>query len=1624
MNEVFEGVKPSPIETEKVLSERDIHATYEKAITEKGYAVVSFDDDNQEVFVRSKYNHLIFPIPFNEIHQFMNHESGSDNPKSFVPTLTDVPKKEHESTPVLANGGVDIDPTKTDEDDKGVFTQYAVDVTPSEKIVRPSQAALDGLRRVYKSAELASDGTTIMLERENGQRFSTKGENAFRAIAAEAKRLKMEKEEKVAKENEIQRQNAQNALEAASVVAQEQLGNLSQEIKRREAANEVFSVPEDVDVIEEFDPLDIGDIKQIEQLKKESDKINFSVATVHLLERLGYKLAGTEPVLRDGKYYINVMRDGKRSSFTNSQAIAHLKKVARHSREFIAEEERQKKTDENKNVVVPPQVPQNPKGATSLEVREGNADEPFWESETIGTTVDGIYRDAAEKGQQQEALGKNIETDDARISLHEAEVERHPGTVGDEVQSGVDGNTVEESRLLREDEIAKGRSAFLKKYGSAVQQEAKEPPRFNGEEDKAPSRDPYWEALNQHISPENYNTYGFDSDQADAYWRAQQLTMNPEWANLSNEELLKKFEESRAGGKDVQENEEVKDDDPPSAPGHNPETPGAPEGGVDSKPTVQADGGGAGAESTPTQVDIELPIENKKGDAVRPDAPPKPEAPKPETPSTRSLDSIQSEIAYLEKIKSEVSYTSKEFRDKYGLDKEFPRGNDAAAIMWIERKLGALKAEKRESASTAKGFFDERFEKQFGITREELSKIEGFEKLSNGQQTLIYESLKEYTEDESRGKFGAMWAGVKGVLGQTVESAPRKGALGIEAYSNFLAPLILSTAMYGPKVHIENGVALPDFIGMGYDREHREKQKAACDALNSAAHAFARIPASWQEDGNGVHIKDESRITTFFKEKFLGGTESRKRYRTYEVNAKAFEDAQIQFAEALAGTGIPDEQIIRKLIEVDTKVHQLRFIETDPEAAEILKSIPDTTFWKKVGGVVKAGGVYAGLGAVGRTMTGNALGVMSGPLVAATLAGTRAWNKTAAEQRERDRKARMGIEQTDPKYEALLKNVKIAYERDPNRKQNEAIDKRYQDNPAGVYERGVWGKEYRDAVKELDSYKGSGALNIVKSEQKVQTSEGERDMGVTAKLERLVAEFRNLPEDADPKERARLLNQLRARTTYSQDKFNLDRIQFGDRKSFAVNQARFFEALANAQVIVFKEGGGPESRLDGRLGSYLDYRESAMNDRRHREGKKRVAVASTVAAGMSLAGAYAVQEFTKSGMGDRVVERIKGGAGRVKDWLTFDTAPESGGEGSDTEGKQDFVMPEQTEKPVKMMSEADIPQTGQSEQVEPLTSSGAVPLEVVGTEPEDTPAKPVNEPSNEIPSQKDIDVVIEERARALESRFIAETVPPKEWEKIRGRDADTFIKRMTARSAFLEKYAPSTIGRGQPTQSELLGRFARVLDSAKQYGIVPVKGESIEAFTHRVFVANEQVSEKERIMNLFGVSPETLPKGEMLPQSSRNFPTPGERADVQKLFAVEQQIPMSQREVMPGIDAMNLKPGRVLQGHYVQNYLPEMRVPPNYWVQARDKSVELFIVDAMERGTYAERTPALRQLGSVLRGIQQPPYNVLPRKGETTDVFMRRAFSVLKQAQYQGTNTGNMQEFLREVETPQSRIRR
>lgn len=508
-------------------------------------------------------------------------------------------------------------------------------------------------------------------------------------------------------------------------------------------------------------------------------------------------------------------------------------------------------------------------------------------------------------------------------------------------------------------------------------------------------------------------------------------------------------------------------------------------------------------------------------------------------------------------------------------------------------------------------FFDTRFEKEFGLSSIELRSIEGFARLSPAAQKMVFENLKEYAEQGSDSFLGSVWSGIKEkITGKEGAGVLRKGSRGMAAYGDVVKTLVWSANTYGPKVHEVDGKPVADFVAMEFDRAHRKEQKEATDALNAAAHALARTPASWQEGGVVVHTDGEWKITSFLKERFMGGDAKHRAERaTYDERRSAYEDAKREFAATLEAQGYAKSEIVRKLIEIDGTVHRVRSIETDPVAQKALVQFgkSEKGLLSRIGAHWATGaGVSAGFGAVSRYALGQVMGFLGAPTFAAAMGGVRGWNRAEAELRERDRQARMGTKDTSDE-----------------------------------------------------------ALNIVDASRVVEVGGQKRDVGLTAKLEALMTEFNDVQskvyevlEKGDKEtfthlvatEYTPLLERLNARATYTHDKLMENRIQFGDARSHVAQQARLLEVLGTAKALVAEASLPEESRIATRLGRYMEYREGAIAARRWNKQVRDASMGAVKGAGFALAGALAVEYF-KDDIDTFGKKLFNGATDKLHDWF-------------------------------------------------------------------------------------------------------------------------------------------------------------------------------------------------------------------------------------------------------------------------------------------------------------------------------------------------------------------------------------
>lgn len=485
--------------------------------------------------------------------------------------------------------------------------------------------------------------------------------------------------------------------------------------------------------------------------------------------------------------------------------------------------------------------------------------------------------------------------------------------------------------------------------------------------------------------------------------------------------------------------------------------------------------------------------------------------------------------------------------------------------------------------------FDTRFESEFGVTKEMWEQIPGSEKLSPAQQKLVFENLREFNERDKAPYLARTWEGVKATLGKKVDGGPTLDTL---------TQLVESAALYGPKVHEENGELLTDFVGIEIPREHRKEWKQAFDALNAAAHRMSKTPASWQEDGIGTHSAQESKMMSFIKDSF---SPSRKRYKEYQEIQASYEASKKELSRVLEAAHVDPIIIADRLVHIDKNMYMLQFQQTSPDAVEAIKDIPDANMWKMVGKSLcsKSNLGYMALGAVGRTALAGAMGVFAAPVTSAAIAGGRAWDRSAAEMRERDRAARLGA---------------------------------------------------RDTSGE--------ALNIISAEMTIDIAGEKREVGATQKLQKLIDEYQVLNQVEGTqrdtkeyqKEMSALVDRIKVRALYVEDKQRLNRISYGNKEERPVQMAKLYETLALAQMVVADNSGFPKidepipdwrkdkepKTLEERLASELSKTENTIQNKRRSRQVKEASWNALRAGAFAGAGGYLAREVQEMGLGEKL----------------------------------------------------------------------------------------------------------------------------------------------------------------------------------------------------------------------------------------------------------------------------------------------------------------------------------------------------------------------------------------------------
>ncbi len=304
------------------------------------------------------------------------------------------------------------------------------------------------------------------------------------------------------------------------------------------------------------------------------------------------------------------------------------------------------------------------------------------------------------------------------------------------------------------------------------------------------------------------------------------------------------------------------------------------------------------------------------------------------------------------------------------------------------------------------------------IDLEGLKTIEGFEKLSEGQQLMVVENLRQITlgriQEEAEGRvegkdkdtldkrgrvLGSFWNFVSKHYrtAQAEKDLAFEGLRGgMERHGEILRSLVSGMLENGPSVEYDD---VNDRLDIGFLKTpdgYSDEEKTGFDAFNKAANAFARLPHEWGY-----------------------ATASKSEQARYANGRAEYDMCRRELLELVSRKG--DSSLVPLLYDAQAKMETMQLLNAHPEVEEHLENLRDESVWIRVfketlTSKTGMGGLSFGLGMARRSLVAGALAAGAAPLVAASLVilgagaggGLMAKFRTEDAQRKRDKNSRRG----------------------------------------------------------------------------------------------------------------------------------------------------------------------------------------------------------------------------------------------------------------------------------------------------------------------------------------------------------------------------------------------------------------------------------------------------------------------------------------------------------------------------------------------------------------------------------------------------------------------------------------
>lgn len=310
----------------------------------------------------------------------------------------------------------------------------------------------------------------------------------------------------------------------------------------------------------------------------------------------------------------------------------------------------------------------------------------------------------------------------------------------------------------------------------------------------------------------------------------------------------------------------------------------------------------------------------------------------------------------------------------------------------------------------------ELFKGEFGIFEDDLRMVDGFDRLSWGQQRLVFENLKQITlgriqeEAIDRADKDAKedkWMNGTNWIRKGWKAASRKYQIaktekltqdeimrgGIPVHGEILKQLV-EGAKSGPEVEYDPRTSELNvhFASGKQFADIPEGERGELDAFNTAADAFSKIPAEWR----------------------YADSAKKRDHKKYEEDERDYVEARNALLHFLEGR-YGEEEAMWTINDLESKVRMTQFLRTNTDVEKQLLSIRNDAAWTRMWkDSITEHGVALGLGFGARTAAAASAGFLAAPLLPAALAaaglvgGVRAYIRSKEQIKEKERRSRKG----------------------------------------------------------------------------------------------------------------------------------------------------------------------------------------------------------------------------------------------------------------------------------------------------------------------------------------------------------------------------------------------------------------------------------------------------------------------------------------------------------------------------------------------------------------------------------------------------------------------------------------